>query len=298
MLYDPAHQPFVPDGWFVRFLLSLAAIMRSFGAVLAMETSAILLGLPLESVMGWIPMPRRLGEIMLHGIPQAIMALLISWLLLRFAHQLPLSEIGLSRTWQSLKEAGMGVVGGGLALAITVLPGLWLGWLQFAPSEARVKGAQGVLVLTALLVIAAFAEEAIMRGYAFQTLVPSMGMLGAVVLTSGAFAAMHWGNQGANEYTMANTFLAGCVLAFVVTWRRNLWAAAGAHFGWNFATVAFGANLSGIVIPVFPYRLESTADSIFTGGTYGPEGGLICTLVLSLLLLGLIRLYHHTDPHA
>jgi membrane protease YdiL (CAAX protease family) len=81
----------------------------------------------------------------------------------------------------------------------------------------------------------------------------------------------------------------------LMAWRKSLWAAAGAHFGWNFATVLFGLNVSGLSIPVVPFTITWNLDAAWTGGSYGPEGGLLCTFTLSFLLLILIRLYYHRE---
>ena len=41
--------------------------------------------------------------------------------------------------------------------------------------------------------------------------------------------------------------------------------------------------------------LRWKVDEIWTGGSYGPEGGLPCMVLLSALLLVLIRLYYHRE---
>jgi len=293
VLYDPAHQPFAPEGWIFRALFAFAALMRSFGALLAMQTSSILLGLPLVALQQWIPMPRLLGQRLLQALPETVMALLISWLLLRYAHKASLSELGLGWRPGAWKEVLLGALGGMLALLLAVLPLLALGLGQFEASESKIRGPFGLVVLLGLIALAAFSEELILRGYAFQTLAYPLHMMGAVILTSGAFAALHWNNRGANEFTVANTFLAGCVLGMMLAWRRSLWPVAAAHFGWNLATILLGLNVSGIVIPLVPFRIAWRIDTTWTGGAYGPEGGVPCTIVLSLLLLILIRLYYH-----
>src|SRR5436190_4871266 len=87
VLYDQLPQHPVPEGWFFRLLIGLAALMRGFGALLAMITGSILFVYPFEPLMRWIPMPRRLGENLLQGIPFLIMSLLISWVLVRYVHK-------------------------------------------------------------------------------------------------------------------------------------------------------------------------------------------------------------------
>ena len=295
MLYDEPHQPALPDGWILRGLLALAALMRSFGALLAMGTSSILLGLAFEPLGQWIPMPKRLGANLLAAIPALVMCLLISGLLLRYVHQAKLSEIGLTLHWGDLKEGLLATLLGALSLTLVVAPPLLLGLGNFAVAETKIKGPCGLSVLIVLLAIAALSEELLMRGYAFQSLVQPMHLLGALILTSGAFAALHADNRGANEFTIGNTFLAGCAIGMVVAVRRNLWAAVGAHFGWNLSTILFGLNLSGLSIPVVPFKVEWRLDPVWTGGAYGPEGGLLCTVVLSAILLLLVMLYYQQE---
>ncbi len=293
MLYDHPQQPPIPDGWIFRSLLAFAALMRSSGALIAMVTSAILLHLLIEKWHYFIPMPRMLAANLLRAIPELIMGLLISWLLLRFAHRAKLSDLGLPLLRSAIAETLLSILGGGLMIALLVVPLLIMGMGEIASAETKIRGPYGLVVLILLLFIAALSEELILRGYVFQTLVQPLHLLGAVLVTSAPFALLHWNNPGANEYTMVNTFLAGAVLGMLMAWRRSLWAAAGAHFGWNFATVLFGLNVSGMAVPVVPFTIRWKLDEIWTGGNYGPEGGLPCMVLLSALLLVLIRLYYH-----
>jgi len=293
VLYDHPQQPPIPDGWIFRSLLAFAALMRSSGALIAMVTSAILLHLLIEKWHYFIPMPRMLAANLLRAIPELIMGLLISWLLLRFAHRAKLSDLGLPLLRSAIAETLLSILGGGLMIALLVVPLLIMGMGEIASAETKIRGPYGLVVLILLLFIAALSEELILRGYVFQTLVQPLHLLGAVLVTSAPFALLHWNNPGANEYTMVNTFLAGAVLGMLMAWRRSLWAAAGAHFGWNFATVLFGLNVSGMAVPVVPFRIRWKLDEIWTGGNYGPEGGLPCMVLLSALLLVLIRLYYH-----
>ena len=61
------------------------------------------------------------------------------------------------------------------------------------------------------------------------------------------------------------------------------------NFGWNFALPLFGANLSGFTMGVTGHALEWKVGSLWSGGDYGPEGGLLTTLVVVLLFFVLRR---------
>lgn len=295
VLYDPDHQPYAPEGRIFRVLLSLAALMRSVVALLAIKTSAVLVGLPLAPLLILIPMPRRVANSLLQAVPDLAMGLLVSWLLLRFAHATKLRELGLNWDRKVARETLIAFVGGAIALAMTVVPLLAMGMGSFEAVDMRVKTGQGMVIVLALVLISAFAEEVILRGYVFQTLAYPMHLLGALVLTSGAFAALHLRNPGANEYTMANTFLAGCVLGLLLVWRRSIWVVSGAHFGWNLATMLLGLNVSGGTLQIVPYRILWSTGTVWTGGNYGPEGSVVCMVLLSLLLLVLVRLHYHRE---
>ncbi len=295
MLYDQPQQPPTPDGWIFRTLVAFAALMRSAGALIAIGTSAILLGLGLIGFRSSIPMPRKLAANLLQSVPDLIMGLLVSWLLLRFAHRAKLSDLGLPLVRSAIAETVLSMLGGGLMVALLVVPFVLVGMGEIVSAETKIRSPYGLAALMVMMFIAALSEELIMRGYAFQTLVQPIHMLGAILVTSAPFAALHWNNPGANEYTMVNTFLAGAVLGMLMAWRRSLWAAAGAHFGWNFATVLFGLNVSGMPVPVVPFTIRWKLDEVWTGGNYGPEGGLPCMVLLSALLLVLIRFYYHRE---
>jgi uncharacterized protein len=295
VLYDHPQHPPLPEGWGFRLLLGVAALMRSLGALVAMITSSILLTFLFIPLMDVMPMPRRLGENLLNGPPSIVMALGISALLVRYAHKLRLRDLGFTLDRAAVRACLLWTVLGAIALALTVVPLLLMGQGEFAPANARIRGLGGITLVTVLLFTAAVGEELITRGYPFQTLVQPLHLLGAVIATSAPFAAMHAQNPGANEFSLANTFLAGCILGMIVAYTRTVWTAAGAHFGWNIATALFGLNISGLVIPFTPYTIKWTADPLWTGGRYGPEGGVACTIVLCLLLFITIHLYHRKE---
>ena len=65
----------------------------------------------------------------------------------------------------------------------------------------------------------------------------------------------------------------------------DLWLPIGLHFGWNWALPLFGANLSGYGMTVTGLLSRSNASTWWTGGYYGPEGGVFTTAVVIALFL-------------
>ena len=86
-------------------------------------------------------------------------------------------------------------------------------------------------------------------------------------------------------FTFINTALAGVWLAVAYLRTRTLWFPLGVHWAWNWALGAvFGLPVSGIT-DLAPYPLMRGTDhgpAWLTGGSYGIEGGLACTITLAI----------------
>lgn len=273
--------------------------MQSFGALLAMLSAAALSELLLIDKLPALPLPRSIGNTLLRSVPELFFFLLVTWVLVRLIYKGGLRDVGLAVTRRSLMDFLLYTALGALAVSTLVLPLVWMGMGAFRYSETRMSEPRLAILVLFLLLLAALGEEVAMRGYAFQTLIRPLHLLGALIFVNGIFAALHWVNPSASEYSIANTFLAGCVLGMLLVVRRNLWAPAGAHFGWNAATPLLGVNLSGMPIQISGLSVEWFADPLWTGGAYGPEGSLPCTVLLLSLLLVLTLLYYRAqEPKA
>ncbi|MEJ7710723.1 MAG: CPBP family intramembrane glutamic endopeptidase [Pyrinomonadaceae bacterium] len=82
-----------------------------------------------------------------------------------------------------------------------------------------------------------------------------------------------------------NTALAGAWLAVAYIKTRSLWFPLGVHWAWNWMMGAvLGLPVSGItsLTPQPLLRVASNAPEWLTGGSYGIEGGVACTLALTL----------------
>jgi hypothetical protein len=122
-----------------------------------------------------------------------------------------------------------------------------------------------------------------------------------VLLTSVPFAAVHLRNPNvAAGFTFVNTALAGVWLAAAYLRTRSLWFPLGVHWAWNWALGSlFGLPVSGIT-RIAPHPLLQGTDlgpAWLTGGSYGIEGGLACTitLVISTIFIWRTRLVSATE---
>ncbi|HEX8178186.1 MAG TPA: CPBP family intramembrane glutamic endopeptidase [Pyrinomonadaceae bacterium] len=226
-------------------------------------------------------------------------ALLLGWGCGRVLEDLPLRALGWAKHRGWLRDLLLGSLVGAAALALGALVGAVGGGFRFSltsefMSRAFVKtffGAVGVYVLLAA------GEEALFRGYPLQTLLRSLPFAVAVLPSSILFAAGHFYNPNVpHNYLLAilfvNTVLAGIWLA-VGYWRtRSLWLPLGLHWAWNWTMGSLlGLPVSGITSLTRAPLLRATdrGPVWLTGGAYGLEGGLACTLALLVAILFLWR---------
>jgi membrane protease YdiL (CAAX protease family) len=233
--------------------------------------------------------PEDYGGLWAIVVPHGVLGLALlvaSYVMLRAADRRPLAALG----FPGGPEAAVGfakgaAIGGGFIAAVVVLQTL-LGWLRPAPDSGTLVGwlAQ-FMSLAVALTVAAAAEELFLRGYPFQVLVEGAGVLVAVVLTSGVFAVIHLNNPEIGGIALLNIGLAGVLFAAAYLRTRSLWVPIGMHWGWNFVMVAFfDLPVSGIVIDMPGYDTVELGPDLYTGGAFGPEGGLVTTLCLVPLI--------------
>lgn len=103
------------------------------------------------------------------------------------------------------------------------------------PSFLRARGTVQYVALTLMIVVVAFAEETIFRGYLILRLRNLTGSdLGAVIISSIIFSLGH-GYEGTAG--MITVFFIGGVLATVYIWRKNLVAPMVIHFLQDFVSI-------------------------------------------------------------
>ena len=134
-------------------------------------------------------------------------------------------------------------------------------------------------------------EEALNRGYWFQNIKRSWGVVPAIIATSLLFGGLHLLNPNAEMLGAINIMLSGCTYALGLLWLRSLWFPIGWHAAWNFAQF-FIAGLPNSGISVSSMGLEGT--TLFVSGLFGPrwvtggEFGIEASLIRTVILMGAI----------
>jgi len=193
-----------------------------------------------------------------------------------------------------LRDLWVGSLIGTGSLALAALIAFAVGGVRFTISGREIYGGvlQTVFSTAFLFLIAALAEESLFRGYPLQTLSRAGLVWLAVLLTSVPFAIIHLQNPSATAFSSINTGLAGVWLAAAYLRTRSLWFPLGVHWAWNWAQGSIlGLPVSGITDlaahPVF--RAYDHGPAWLTGGSYGLEGGVACTVALMLSTLFIWR---------
>lgn len=209
---------------------------------------------------------------------------LLLWLWLAVFEKRPFWTIGLEWAgagWKYARGLAVGLVMFGAAVGLMAA----LGYVEQQTGERQAQGTAalgGVLLVLLGWVVQGAAEEAIARGW----LLPVIGAryrpgLG-VVLSALVFAVYHSLNPNLSPVAVLNLFLFGLFAALYALFEGGLWGVFALHTAWNWSQGnLFGFEVSGIE-PAggMLVNLAEAGPDALTGGAFGPEGGLLVTLVL------------------
>lgn len=218
-------------------------------------------------------------------------------LALRIYERGNLSDIGLGWSAASRRNLSLGMLGGiGAALVVVLLP-LILRLADFEPVPNQRLAWPSLLFVSILLLFGAVGEEMLFRGYGFQVLVKGIGAFATILPVAVLFGLAHSQNLNFGPLALFNTILWGVVLGYAYLRSGGLWLPIGLHFGWNWALPLLGANLSGFTMNVIGYAMHWNIGERWSGGAYGPEGGLLTTAVAIGLFFYVAKApVQHQDP--
>lgn len=267
--------------------------LRSLWRVPVFLAVALAVYVPLQVGIGAAVAERstQLARLAADNAALAVALLVASYAMMRRVEGRALADLGLP--WGRGAVAGLGrgsVIGAVLIASLVALQAL-VGWLRpqaaaGTPGEWLSKAS----ALALLFAVAAAAEELLFRGYAFRVLVGAFGWVLAVIVSSALFALMHVANPGADRLALLNIGLAGALMAVAYLRSGSLWLAIGLHWAWNWVmAVVLDLPVSGFAFDMPGYDLRETGPDLATGGEFGPEAGLLGTLVLVAGLLWVSR---------
>ncbi len=193
----------------------------------------------------------------------------------------------------AILEALLGVAIGIAAIAFVSIAELGLGLARY--TLLPIDGSRLLRLAAAKLLFVGVAveEELWFRGYQLTNLAEglearvgrraSRGL--ALALSAVVFGLAHAGNPHASWLSTANVAIAGILLGVTFALTGRLWLAIGLHFAWNTAQAVLGMPVSGQGIEgASLFHREVLGDALYTGGAFGPEGGLLglCAMAFAL----------------
>ena len=212
-------------------------------------------------------------------------ALAGSYAMTRFVNRKPLSAIGLSFHYQAIREFYWGCILGFLMIS-GIFAVMYLGEnITLVSKELSFGGTLGIVSSSLLFfAIGAVVEEVLFRGYPFQSLIQGITILPAMIIMAVLFALLHLSNPNTSVFGIINVGLAAIWLSFAYLKTRGLWLPFGLHLGWNYSqTTIYSFPTSGIEFEERTLAVSTiTGPEWFTGGAFGPEGGVLATCALVL----------------
>jgi uncharacterized protein len=142
------------------------------------------------------------------------------------------------------------------------------------------------IVYAFVFILVALREEFRARGYGLFTLSAGIGFWSATILSAAFFGYSHHGNSGEDWIGLFNAGAFGLLACFLLRRTGNLWMPIGLHvaFDWG-ETYFYGVADSGQTLPGHLLTSSSSGPAWLSGGTVGPEGSLLCTLLIVVMWL-------------
>ena len=244
--------------------------------------AAVALGALLLVILSFFPASLSLLE----NVVVLAAALGATLIMTRFVNRKPVAAVGIGLHHVTFRDLGAGSLLGFLMMTGIFLIEYAVGYIVpegrgLSAGDAAGVAAGGLLWFAS----GAFGEELLFRGYAFQTLVQGVTVLPATLLMAIIFAAAHVQNPHMTVLSTINVVLAGVLFAIAYIKTRSLWLPFGIHWSWNFCqTTLYGLPTSGIAGTSRALVVSEPNGPVWiTGGSFGPEGGILATVALDRL---------------
>ncbi len=209
------------------------------------------------------------------NILTVVTILLATWVMVRIIDKRDLKSVGFYAD-HIFRDSLAGLATGTLWLVASVVLAIVFGFAYFT---APVEFSWFVLMISSIaMLFNVVTQELLLCGFIFQTIRKESNTFIAVVVSAILFASYHAGAFKGAFLPIVNVFAAGILfcLAFVIT--KNLWFPIFIHFAWDVLLgPVLGLTESGKNLGGGWKMFELKGNSLFTGGQFGLEGGLIAT---------------------
>lgn len=191
----------------------------------------------------------------------------------------PFSDMGLTSFRHGAKDFLYGLALGAVTISAVFVVLLLSGQISVTNDFLSPDFSWMLIVDLILMIFVGFGEEIFSRGYCMSVLRRSNITL-IFIVPNLIFGLLHVLNKNFGFVPLINIFLVGVLFSLMFYKRGNIWMPIGYHITWNyFQGSIFGLPVSGNEIKGL-YTSKLLSENIFNGGGFGPEGGLLVTLLM------------------
>ena len=230
----------------------------------------------LNNLPGWV------GAVSLFS---TVITTLFAILYCRHIEQRSFASMGLKKKGM-LKNYGLGYLIGIAMISATVGLSVMFGGAIFTGFNL---GTSTVYILLFFLgyLVQGMSEEVLVRGYFMVSCANKVHVAAAVIISSAVFASLHLLNPGITVIAFINLMLFGIFAAVYILRTDDLWGACAIHASWNFFQGnVFGISVSGSSVGESVYGTAFLKGrDLISGGSFGIEGGICTTLVMTVGIL-------------
>jgi membrane protease YdiL (CAAX protease family) len=186
--------------------------------------------------------------------------------------------------------------------SVTLLLGMMYGLRAFNVGHLAIHGIRLVKFAAfwaVMFLLVGLYEDFHFRGYLQFSLTRAIGFWPAAILLSCYFGWSHRLNAG--EQWPGLLAAAAIGFFFCLTLRRtgSLWFAVGFHAAWDWGeTFVYSVPDSGTLFPGHLLKSSFHGPPWLTGGMVGPEGSVLCFVVIALVWVAFDRVYREVKYRA
>lgn len=203
-----------------------------------------------------------------------------------------LRNFGFPRRAGALRSILWGSVFGIGSVSVYTIVFMVSGYAKFTRPLSHPLWSPALLWLLIVMILVGFGEEMMTRGYTLTLIRRHTGKLWlAVVVSAIIFAILHSLNSGYSTMAVLNLLLFATVAATMYIKSGSLWMPIAYHVSWDyFEGNVFGYPNSGHNLQSL-YAIRQVTLNAITGGRFGPESGLLVTLLLLMALAWITWVY-------
>lgn len=215
--------------------------------------------------------------------------MIVIYIFLRIFEKKGFGHIGFTKARSNSRQLIFGLLMGALSMTIIFLVLLLTGniTLRSAKPQFTVSALTGIVSF----VLVGIKEEALSRGYCITVLNQMKKPWLSVLISSLIFSSLHIFNSNVKIFGLINIALVGILFGYMFIKTSSLWMPIGYHITWNY----FQGNVFGFPVSGGSHQgiftLSEFNDNILTGGKFGPEAGILTTIVIIIGLIVIWRFF-------